>query len=64
MSPEGFDYIIGVGPLIYTAGMSLSNDCSGDFGEEHAIRPSISLVSDITISGGAGTSEDPYIVNW
>ena len=29
----------------------------------YGIRPSISLVSDITISGGTGTSEDPYIVN-
>ena len=63
MSLEGFDYIIGVGPLIYTAGMSLSNDCSGDFGEEHAIRPSIALVSTLEITG-TGTSEDPYIVNW
>ena len=26
-------------------------------------RPAISLVSDITISGGTGTSEDPYIIN-
>ena len=28
-----------------------------------AIRPSISLVSDVIISGGSGTSEDPYVVN-
>ena len=27
------------------------------------VRPSISLVSSTTISGGTGTSEDPYIVN-
>ena len=27
------------------------------------VRPSISLVSDATISGGSGTSEDPYVVN-
>ena len=27
------------------------------------LRPSISLVSDIKISGGSGTSEDPYVVN-
>ena len=27
------------------------------------VRPSISLASDITISGGTGTSEDPYIIN-
>ena len=27
------------------------------------LRPSIALKSDITISGGTGTSEDPYVVN-
>ena len=27
------------------------------------LRPAISLVSDITISGGTGTSEDPYVIN-
>ena len=27
------------------------------------LRPAISLVSDITISSGTGTSEDPYVVN-
>ena len=27
------------------------------------VRPSISIASDITISGGTGTSEDPYIIN-
>ena len=27
------------------------------------VRPAISLVSSITISGGTGTSEDPYVVN-
>ena len=27
------------------------------------LRPAISLVSNITISGGSGTSEDPYVVN-
>ena len=29
----------------------------------HRTRPAISLVSSIAISGGSGTSEDPYIVN-
>ena len=29
----------------------------------HGVRPSISLVSDIKISGGTGTSEEPYVVN-
>ena len=34
---------------------AIYSDCS--------LRPAISLVSDITISGGTGTSEDPYVVN-
>ena len=29
----------------------------------YSLRPAISLVSDITISGGSGTSEDPYVIN-
>ena len=29
----------------------------------NGLRPAISLVSDITISGGSGTSEDPYVIN-
>ena len=28
-----------------------------------AVRPAISLISSITISGGTGTSEDPYVIN-
>ena len=27
------------------------------------VRPSVSLLSSVTISGGTGTSEDPYVVN-
>jgi len=27
------------------------------------VRPSISLITSTTISGGSGTSQDPYIVN-
>ena len=30
---------------------------------DRGVRPAISLVSDIEISGGSGTSEDPYVVN-
>ena len=30
--------------------------------EGSGLRSSISLVSDTTISGGTGTSEDPYVV--
>ncbi|MGN1379993.1 MAG: DUF6273 domain-containing protein, partial [Bacilli bacterium] len=29
----------------------------------YGVRPAISLISSTTISGGSGTSEDPYIVN-
>ncbi len=29
----------------------------------HALRPSVSLVSNITISGGTGTSSAPYVIN-
>ena len=34
-------------------------DVRNDFG----VRPAVSLVSSTTISGGSGTSEDPYVVN-
>ena len=42
--------------------------CEGDFfgydvSVDNSLRPAISLVSSITVSGGSGTSEDPYIVN-
>ena len=40
----------------YLDGSNVNNDFIG-------VRPAISLVSDITISGGTGTSEDPYVVN-
>ena len=29
---------------------------------DHGLRPAISLISSTTISGGSGTSEDPYVV--
>ena len=29
----------------------------------YGLRPAISLVSNTTISGGSGTSEDPYVIN-
>ena len=31
--------------------------------EDDGIRPAISLASSVTISGGSGTSKDPYVVN-
>ena len=43
------------------------DDSNGSFGlymsNTLAVRPSISLISSVTISGGTGTSEDPYIIN-
>ena len=41
---------------------------NGNFGNNsvyntNGVRPSISLISSTTISGGSGTSEDPYVVN-
>ena len=46
----GVSYLGLLGPRWYTFG-------------ELGLRPSISLVSSITVSSGTGTSEDPYIVN-
>ena len=34
-----------------------------DVGSTFGLRPSISLVSSTTISGGSGTSEEPYVIN-
>ena len=44
------------------------NGGSGDFGNysvnsDCGVRPAISLIISTTISGGTGTSEDPYVVN-
>ena len=44
------------------------NGGSGDFGNysvnsNGGVRPAISLIISTTISGGTGTSEDPYVVN-
>ena len=39
-------------------GIFAADDVSSSFG----VRPSISLISSTTISGGSGTSEDPYII--
>ena len=35
----------------------------GSSDETISVRPSIALISSVTISGGSGTSEDPYVVN-
>ena len=44
--------------LVYDRGFLAYDEVSNSRG----VRPAISLVSDITISGGSGTSEDPYVV--
>lgn len=49
--------------LVFFDVRSGSTGSLGTNGVSNAIRPAISLVSDITISGGTGTSEDPYVVN-
>ena len=49
-----------------TADVSLAGtaslECAGGVNCSYGLRPAISLVSDIEISGGSGTSEDPYVV--
>ncbi|MDO4375825.1 MAG: hypothetical protein Q4C33_01450 [bacterium] len=50
-----------------SSGANVWFTCSGDLatsdvGNGAGVRPAISLVSSTTISGGSGTSEDPYIV--
>ena len=51
---SGFAYVW----FIYSGGLLIENPTGGDF----SVRPSISLISSTTISGGSGTSEDPYII--
>ena len=41
----------------------VGNVSASDVLGEVSLRPAISLVSNITISGGTGTSEDPYVIN-
>ena len=58
LSPFFFDgdaRVWGVGDSNGSFGLYMSNTL--------AVRPSISLISSVTISGGTGTSEDPYIIN-
>ena len=43
----------------------IKDNCSVDrykVNRSNAVRPVISLISSTTISGGTGTSEDPYVV--
>ena len=58
-------------PLGFSGGTAFVWNVHGDSGNVNndyagnafVVRPAISLVSDITISGGSGTSEDPYVIN-
>ena len=48
-------WVVGVGSMVDSYAATAYN--------ENYLRPAISLVSDITISRGTGTSKDPYVVN-
>lgn len=63
MTPYDYDYDFDSGAAYsyYINNGSLSGFPVSLVGENY-LRPAISLVSDIEISGGTGTSEDPYIV--
>ena len=61
LSPRSF-----AGSLAFFWGVSGGRGGLNNYGVNYSgggVRPSISLVSSITISGGSGTAEDPYVVN-
>lgn len=65
------DYWWSLSPNIFSEGFPyvwFISDGSGEFSSGNVdgsagIRPAISLASNITISEGTGTSEDPFVVN-
>lgn len=57
LSPSNFQN--GKSRVLYVRSGSLSSEVVTSSGY---VRPAISLVSDTEISGGSGTSEDPYVV--
>lgn len=57
MTPCHFDGLLSFKFLAMSGAPNTNNTAKFFF-----VRPAISLVSDITISGGTGTSEDPYVV--
>ena len=59
ISPHRFNETPGIVWTIYSGYLSDSSSIGASGG---ALRPAISLVSDTEISGGSGTSEDPYVV--
>ncbi len=60
LSPDSFFY----GTIARVWGVGGSNGYSDGINVNHSsgVRPSISLITSTTISGGSGTSEDPYII--
>ena len=59
LSPNSFDGgYASVWDVFGSDGIFANDDVSRSFG----VRPSISLISSTTISGGSGTSEDPYVI--
>ena len=64
----GRNFWCSLSPFIYYTNaqvwaVSNGSITSGDVNINFGVRPSISLVSGISISSGTGTSEDPYIVD-
>ena len=60
LSPSDFD---GRDVHVWVVGGSSAGFGDNFVDSASAVRPSISLISSVTISGGTGTSEDPYIIN-
>ena len=61
LSPVAFFF--GAHAFIWVVDGNGGHFISADVNNNYSIRPAISLVSNITISGGSGTSEDPYVIN-
>ena len=59
LSPDDFS---GSGALVWYVIGGIGYFGYNYVGNTYGLRPSISISSDITISGGTGTSEDPYVV--
>ena len=60
LSPDDFS---GSGALVWYVIGGIGYFGYNYVGNTYGLRPSISISSDTTISGGSGTSEDPYIIN-
>ena len=58
LSPNNFN-----GSVAFVYGVDTGVLNSHNVYNRYGLRPAISLVSSITISGGSGTSEDPYVAN-